>query len=153
MHGKVISAPLGWSDTVVFRPVVNIPVGQLVELVQQAWESACGYWIDELGEASNKRRKFADSGDPDFAYTYEFTVADPDEQVKDGVKSWTVNIATVRAGIERIVATGGGVRSDLVAQVALALAQQGSSDPVWDIDDDACDVIVQVGLFGEVIFG
>lgn len=144
MYGKLTPRSFEWNDTVGLRITPQVKVGVLVSLIEQAFESACTYWIDDTD--AEKRRVFEGSDFGEFKHLTSF-VAVCDDPLGDGVTRYGVDAETVKRGIERILKDGGGVRSDLVAQVSSIV----SGDP--DIDDDACDVIIQLGLFGEVIFG
>lgn len=58
-----------------------------------------------------------------------------------------VDAGVVKRGLELVVSGKSGARSDLVAQVFSVFTGD------VDVDDDACDVVVQCGLFGRIIFG
>ncbi len=148
MYGKLTPRSFEWNDTISLRVTPQVKVGVIVDLIQQAYESACGYWIDEGFKITDVNRRVFEGQDlPDFKYVTSFALVDSEGLVKDVGVRYVVNAESVKQGIERVVKDGGGVRSDLVAQVASIL----TGDP--DVDDEACDVIVQLGLFGEVVFG
>jgi hypothetical protein len=148
MYGKLTPRSFEWNDTIGLRISPQVKVGVFVDLIEQAYESACGYWIDEDFKATDlKRRVFEGSSLDDFKHLTSFTLVDCEGVVKAVGDRYTVDAECVKRGVELILRNGAGVRSDLVAQVASIV----TGDP--DIDDEACDVIIQLGLFGEVIFG
>jgi hypothetical protein len=153
MHGKLTPRSYEWNDTTLLTVRPQVHIGDLVNLIQQSYESASNYWFDEFEIVDVKRRTFVGQDLPDFQYVYSFTLVDTEGVIKEAGVRYEVNVNTVKAGIERILRDGGGVRNDLVAQVSSSIANQASIDPVWDIDDEACDVIIQLGVFGDVVFG
>ena len=75
------------------------------------------------------------------------TLDDADEATKDG--EWTeVNEHTVVAGLRRVIA--GGVCAGYIRDEILALV---NGDGVEYADADQADVILQAGLFGELVYG
>jgi hypothetical protein len=147
MHGKLTPRSYEWNDTTLLTVRPQVHIGDLVNLIQQSYESASGYWFDEFEIVDVKRRTFVGQDLPDFKYVYSFTLVDTEGVVKDAGAHDVVNADTVKKGIERVLRDGGGVRSDLVAQVQSIV----TGDP--DIDDEACDVIIQLGVFDDVVFG
>jgi hypothetical protein len=148
MYGKLTPRSFEWNDTIGLRVTPQVKVGVIVDLIQQAYESACVYWFDEGFKITDvKRRVFEGQDLTDFKYVTSFTLVDSEGVIKEAGVHYVVNAESVKQGIERILKDGGGVRSDLVAQVTSIV----TGDP--DIDDEACDVIIQLGVFGEVIFG
>jgi hypothetical protein len=148
MYGKLTPRSFEWNDIIGLRISPQVKVGVFVDLIEQAYESACGYWIDENFKATDlKRRTFEGSSLDDFKHLTSFTLVDVEGVITDAKAEYVVNAETVKRGVELVLRNGAGVRSDLVSQVASIV----TGDP--DIDDEACDVIIQLGLFGEVIFG
>lgn len=66
----------------------------------------------------------------------------------------TIGVGTIVLGIERILSGGVGVRADLVGQVAGFLGEinAGTAFPGGTIDAEGADVIVQAGLFDEIVY-
>lgn len=148
MYGKLTPRSFEWNDTILLtvRPLVK--VGVLVDLIQQGYESACGYWFGEGFQIVDVNRRVFEGQDlAGFKYVTSFTLVDVDGVVADAGARYVVDVESVKKGIERILRDGGGVRSDLVAQVQSIV----TGDP--DVDDEACDVVVQLGVFDDVVFG
>lgn len=72
-----------------------------------------------------------------------------DIEDEDGER-WEVTTATVGKGIETIVAGGAEVNREILRQASLI--HHGHYD-LADVDAWVADVVVQVGLFGEIVFG
>lgn len=62
--------------------------------------------------------------------------------------SYAVNLTTVRVGVERALSQATRVSPHVVAAIYGDLRSDRS-----EIDAEAADVIVQLGLFGEVVYG
>jgi hypothetical protein len=148
MHGKLTPRSFEWNDTTLLTVRPSVKIGVLVDLIQQGYESACNYWFGEGFQITDvKRRVFEGQDLKGFKYVTSFTLVDTEGVVKDAGAHYVVDADSVKKGIERVLRDGGGVRSDLVAQVQSIV----TGDP--DIDDEACDVIIQLGVFDDVVFG
>lgn len=128
------------SDTVTINVGHKIGIDSLIGLVNMAYEGPIDYWVDEF--VSRKRSKI-DSSD-DFEYVYQFVIKDPRGS------EHLISVNTIIDGIHKIMTGTTGVHSSYLSYIASDLGQglQGGY-----IDDETIDVIVQVGLFGEVVYG
>ena len=125
------------ATTAQFRTLLELPVTDLIELVNQAYETgAINYWVDDVKES---RR--APEGKFDHNYCYQFTF------ITDG-KEFTINVDTIRDGIQLLL-TGKAEMMQGRKYVLQALIEQ---DLAY-IDSDVLDMIVQAGLFGELVYG
>lgn len=117
---------------------IDRPVLDLIELVNQAYETpAIAYWVDETIDKSR-----APKGTYEFEYVYKFTIKTDDD-------TYEINVNTIRDGINAIVK--GNVKvADYIKDYILRYLTDGD---LGHIDSDALDVIVQAGLFKDVIFG
>jgi hypothetical protein len=78
-------------------------------------------------------------------------VAGQDVRWRHGYETATVDTFMVEATIRRLATGEVKVRKDIRAIAARLLA--GDRDAVGDADAEVADVIVQVALFGEVVYG
>ena len=70
------------------------------------------------------------------------------EDTEDDDARYTIDADVIARGINRILDGTVGIRSDLLDQV-----KSTRSYDECDVDADAADCIVQVGLFGEIRYG
>lgn len=125
------------AETTLLRVLPSIEVNTLIEVVNQAWETgAISYWASF---ADDCKRKEVDG----YNACYEFTCFDAED---DERKPLLVNVNIVKAGIEAVLNRKVGVNTDIYAGV-----WAGVSSGVFDTD--AVDVIIQAGLFGDIVFG
>lgn len=125
------------ATTAQFRTLLELPVTDLIELVNQAYETgAINYWVDDVKES---RR--APKGELDYTYCYQFTFTTDD-------KEFTINVDTIRDGIQLLL-TGKAEMMQGRKYVLQALIEQD----LGYIDSDVLDMIVQAGLFGELVYG
>ena len=125
------------ATTAQFRTLLELPVTDLIELVNQAYETgAINYWVDDVKES---RR--APEGKFDYNYCYQFTFTTDD-------KEFTINVDTIRDGIQLLL-TGKAEMMQGRKYVLQALIEQD----LGYIDSDVLDMIVQAGLFGELVYG
>jgi hypothetical protein len=108
----------------------------LRDILCTAAEGGIGYWCD--WKSTTRANK-----DGDYLALHGCHDAEGGAKFKD------ITVETIRLGIERILSGSVKVRSDLVAQVATGNA----FNEAGDIDADGADVIVQAGLFGEIVYG
>lgn len=135
---------LTWDDQVGVQVApVRVSVGSLIEHVQMALESpAIAYWVVRAFDI--KRAKFAESDMPDFPWCYEFKIEDEDGKV------FTVNTNTIRDGLRRVCDSSFRVNSAYREMIMSELMQDLSGG---DFDSDCLDVVIQAGLFGEIVYG
>lgn len=142
--GSEIPAVYGWDDKVALRIAPpQISVGACIEQVQMCLETpAIAYWVVRAFDI--KRAKFPSSSLPDFSWAYEFKLEDEDGKV------YTVNVDTIRDGLKRVSESSFKVNSSIrnyIMQEIFADLQEGN------FDSDCLDVVVQAGLFGELVYG
>ena len=124
---------------------INIPipikVSLLIDLVNQAYEgSSITYWV---AEARNAKRSELTIDGFTHNYCYSFEVREEYEQ------SWaTVNVDTIKKGIIKILQGNTEINTTLQSMILRSVTIDGQDE----IDDEALDYIVQVGLFGETIY-
>ena len=124
---------------------VNIPipikVSMLIDLVNQAIEgSSISYWV---AQTRNVKRSELTIDGFTHNYCYSFEVREEYEQ------SWaTVNVDTIKKGIIKILQGNTEINTTLQSMILRSVTIDGQDE----IDDEALDYIVQVGLFGETIY-
>ena len=124
---------------------INIPipikVSLLIDLVNQAYEgSSITYWV---AKARNAKRSELTIDGFTHNYCYSFEVREEYEQ------SWaTVNVDTIKKGIIKILQGNTEINTTLQSMILRSVTIDGQDE----IDDEALDYIVQVGLFGETIY-
>lgn len=125
------------ATTAQFRTLLELPVTDLIELVNQAYETgAINYWVDDVKESHR-----APEGKFDYNYCYQFTFIADD-------KEFTINVDTIRDGIQLLL-TGKAEMMQGRKYVLQALIEKD----LGYIDSDVLDMIVQAGLFGELVYG
>lgn len=134
-----------WSHVVKFKPVVpSLRIGDLITLVDACMGSAIAYWVVEAVDV--KRSVWVDSDSPDYPWVSSFGVKC--DYVEGEVL--LVNVATIKLGIERVLEPSFNVADRIRSAVASDLA---FGELTGELDDECLDVIVQAGLFGEIIYG
>ena len=108
-----------------------------------AIEGGIGYWCDirnyDWEYADESKRKLVS------ASAEISTSGEP-------MNAWKpVNLDTVQLGIDRITERGSQVKISPSIKKAILLADV--EDDASDLDAEDADVIVQVGLFGEIVYG
>lgn len=142
--GYEIPAVYGWADKVALRIAPpQVSVGSLIEQVQMCLETpAIAYWATSVFDV--KRKRFAESSLPDFEWAYEFKLEDEDGKV------YTVNVNTLRDGLKRVCEPSFQVNSAIRGYV---MEELFADFQVGNFDSDCLDVVVQAGLFGEIVYG
>ncbi len=142
--GAEIPAVYGWDDKVALRVAPpQISVGALIEQVQMCLETpAIAYWVASVSGV--KRKRFAESSLPDFQWAYEFKLEDEDGKV------YTVNVDTIRNGLKRVTEPSFQVNPsyrEVILRELYGGLQEGG------FGSGCLDIVVQAGLFGEIIYG
>ena len=132
----------------------------LSHILETAVEGACSYWADVNAEStdnaagSDGARYFDlsdyvevddnanDSGEP-FYNSASFAVS------KDPTQGGTLDLQGVADAIERI-ATGEVEIQPAIREIILAAVREGDAT---DMDAEAADCIIQIGLFDEIVYG
>jgi hypothetical protein len=115
---------------------ITIPLPEQVayDILTTAWEQGISYWAE-----GKEVHRLADLS------VTSFTVRDAEDPEAEWV---TADYDTVHDGLQKILDGEVRVRPDFYRQ---CLTVKDPEDV--DIDADAADVIVQVGLFGKIVFG
>lgn len=117
--------------TTLLRLLPEVKISDLTDLVEQAYETgAIAYWASF--DVQPKRNVDG---------VYEFQLSD---QETDEV--YTVNVNTIKKGIEDILNRKVQVNTFIYSYI-----WSGVQTGVFD--GDACDCIVQAGLFGDIVYG
>lgn len=119
----------------------------LADVLTTAVEGGITYW------ATLAQVYRAKDGDPlplDDLSVYGVDVHEEDD---GGHVHRAVTLDTVHTGIHRIVSGSVEIAPSLRHVIAGAVLGYGEGPDAGDIDADAADVIVQAGLFGEVVYG
>jgi hypothetical protein len=136
---QAIQATLTPEDTVSLRIRQGIVVANLISLVDSAHdEGAIAYWVEATRGAKR--------GAPDeFGHRnwYQFEVFVDDLW-------YLISVNTIIAGIERVLNGDTQVNQEIRRSIAQDVAEGLG---YGYIDDEALDVIIQVGLFGEIVYG
>ena len=131
----------------------------LSHVLETAVEGACSYWADVTVESSEDDARPGRAMDFDVA---DYIDEDADREDQDGVactaasflvskdpaQGGTLDLQGIADAIERI-ASGEVQVPPAVREIILAAVE---NDDPSDIDGEAADCIVQVGLFDEVLF-
>lgn len=116
----------------------------LADIIITAVEGGTGYWAAVSGYV------WCDAEEGERAANTKATLHELDDATGafDG-DTHDLTIETVAAGIGKIKRGEVGVRADLLE----AIKRGDAENDAGDIDADCADVIVQAGLFGEVVYG
>jgi hypothetical protein len=126
-------------------------------IVITAAEGGIGYWSQIQPDPGYKyTRWMPDNPDgsvgepisvPDDFVFYRIAALNEDEDGYDEDKLYDITPAVVRRGLEVAMTKA---RHDLVKDVVLFSSRE---DWTGEIDADGADVIIQCGLFGEIVYG
>lgn len=131
-----------FDDTVNIKALLKPRIHQLIELVNQSYETgAIVYWVDEVQNVN--RHTLDGSWLPDFKWCHSFEIKNVDYS-----DDWfTINVDTVIRGAEAILSGKVSVSPSLRTQIVMGIIGEDG------MDSDAVDVLMQAGLFGEIVFG
>lgn len=113
-----------------------------------AVEGGTNYWAQVSAIKREGYRADAKVNEPGFSdWSYlGYTLHDSEDEGKKHV----VTVATVKRGLKLLTQdTKVGVRQDIRKAILLANIDPDNGD----IDAEAADVIIQVGIFGEIVYG
>lgn len=124
------------------RPTVT--VGDLIDIVNYAFEEGIlERWGIEYLDA--KRAKLKLHG-LEHNYTYSFEINDYYES--DNGKVYTINVDTIRKGIELLLSGKTKVSNMIIDDIRENL----NNCEISAIDADAVDCVIQAGLYGEILY-
>ena len=127
------------TDTVALKIRQGVKVSSLISLVDSAHdEGAIAYWVEA---SRNAKRGLPDESGHRNWYQFEVLVDD---------LWYLISVNTVIEGIERVLNGATQVNDAIRRSIAQDLAE--GLDYGY-IDEEALDVIIQVGLFGEIVYG
>lgn len=134
----------------------------LSRVLETAVEGACSYWADVSADPSEESVRNEGVRDFDLSdYIEEDAEASRDDEggiayteasflvSKDPTQGGTLDLQGVADAIERIVSGEVDV-PPAIREIILAAVEDGDAS---DIDAEAADCIVQVGLFDEIVYG
>lgn len=137
---------LGWGDTITVRlPIVQVKIKDLIEILDGACEQGIGYWVEQTREAKYLRAPLFEGGDKLHSWTASISV----KPIEDD-KWYTISVETVRDGLLKALDPKVGVAQTFRDQ-ASAVLTRGLDEA--DLDADSYDVFVQLGVFGELVYG
>lgn len=116
----------------------------LRDIAITAVEGGITYW------AALKRYKWSSAQPASLDHMLKFPqISIAPSEDPDDFKPCDITVRVIQRGVRAIASGVVPVRSDLRAAVLMGDRDNDASD----IDADAADVIVQAGLFGEIVFG
>ena len=137
---------LGWNDTVSVRlPVVAVKVKDLIEILNGAVEQSIGYWVERSRDMKHLRAPLFEGSDKLHSYVVEISVRPEEDD-----KWYTISVATVRDGLLKALDPSVKVAS-VHREQAMTVLTRGLDEA--DLDADSYDVFVQLGIFGEIVYG
>ena len=124
-----------------FPPIdanVTLPISDAVcrDFLTQCVESASSYWLSCDDVKRDVERNVIE-------------VIGCSDAEDDSTKWGDANLDTIRLGIQRLLAPGANVASNIKREVLELLVDPESS--AWD--DWTCDACLQFGLFSELVYG
>lgn len=132
----------------------------LSHVLETAVEGACSYWADVNAESTGNAAGIDDVRDFDVSDYVDEDATDDDKDglvytaasfvvSKDPTQGGTLDLQGIADAIER-VASGEVEVPPAIREIILAAVRDGDAS---DIDAEAADCIVQVGLFDEIVYG
>lgn len=126
-----------------------VPDQLCASILCTALEGGTGYWavVDDIVRKPAAKPLY----DGEFEYVSAL-FADTEAQGEDDEPAFppqVVDYAVIRKGLQRILSGEVKVRRDLVQATQSGVVEEDGGH----IDADAADVIVQAGMFGELVFG
>jgi hypothetical protein len=134
---KTLHAPaLHPHDSVGISIAPKVSVDALIDLVD-AVPQAIGYWVDQYKEVHYTSE--------DTKRIYKLNVVDENTD-----QEYLISVNTIIEGIQKLITGTMGVQDRYISYIMSDLGQglQGGY-----IDSETLDLIIQVGLFGEVVYG
>jgi len=134
---KALHAPaLHPDDTIGLNIAPKISVNALIDLVD-AVPQAIGYWVDQYRDVHYTRE--------DTKRVYKLSIIDENTD-----QEYLISVNTIIDGIQKIVSGNVEINSSITSYI---LSDLGEGLQGGYIDGEALDCIVQVGLFGEIVYG
>lgn len=137
---------LGWTDSVSVRlPLVQVKISDLIEILNGAVEQSIGYWVERSRDIKHLRAPLVEGSDKLHSYVVEISVR-PEED-----DTWySINVQTVVDGLLKALDRNTKVAS-IHREQAMTVLTRGLDEA--DLDADSYDVFVQLGIFGEIVYG
>jgi hypothetical protein len=128
------------AGTVSVSIPIHIRVSMLIDLVNQALEDgSISYWV---AEARNVKRSELKIDGFEYKYCYSFEIRE------EGETDWhTVNTNTIANGITKILQGKTPLNDFITGMIFRSITGEDV------IDSEALDCIVQIGLFGDTVYG
>ena len=137
---------LGWEDTVSVRlPLVQVKVRDLIEILDAACEQGFAYWVEESNGHKFLRAPLFEGSEKQHYYLVSLRVKPEEDE-----QWYTITVATVRDGLLKALDPKVKVASRFRDE-AFTVLTRGLDEA--DLDADSYDVFVQLGLFGELVYG
>ena len=135
---------------------IDVPHKLLCDIVTTAVEGGIGYWsecewyrwTDPTDESPNTTT--VDARAKIRSIAGDVTVVKAGWPIPHGPGPWVVNWSTVENGLRRIVDRDSDFKHVSNAWRARVVSELFGGDPDFDASD--ADMIVQIGLFGDVVF-
>jgi hypothetical protein len=129
-------APLLPTDSIGLHIAPKVSISAIIDLIDSA-PQAIGYWVSTYKEVSytdEKPRRI-----------YKLSIVDEETELEH-----LISVNTIIEGIQKIVAGNVEVNPSIIGYI---LSDIGQGLEGGYIDGEALDVIIQVGLFGEIVYG
>lgn len=123
-------------DTIGLNIAPKVSVNALIDLVD-AVPQAIGYWVDQYRDVHYTHE--------DIKRVYRMSIIDENTD-----QEHVISVNTIIEGIQKVVSGTVEVAPIFIGYI---LSDLGEGLQGGYIDGEALDVIVQVGLFGEIVYG
>jgi hypothetical protein len=124
------------TDVIGINIAPKVSISAIIDLIDSA-PQAIGYWVDQY---------------KDVHYTqetpkriYKLNIVDENTE-----QEYLISVNTIIEGIQKIVAGNVEINHSYISYI---LSDLGQGLAGGYIDGEALDVIIQVGLFGEIVYG
>jgi len=137
---------LGWTDEVSVRlPLVRVKISDLIEILNGAVEQSIGYWVERSRDIKHLRAPLFEGSEKLHSYVVEISVRPEEDD-----KWYSINVQTVVDGLLKALDPKVKLAS-VHREQAMTVLTRGVDEA--DLDADSYDVFVQLGIFGEIVYG
>jgi hypothetical protein len=124
------------TDVIGLNIAPKVSISAIIDLIDSA-PQAIGYWVDKYEQVHYTQETPK--------RIYKLSILDENTDLEH-----LISVNTIIEGIQKIVAGNVEINSSIISYI---LSDIGQGLAGGYIDGEALDVIIQVGLFGEIVYG
>jgi hypothetical protein len=134
---QVLQAPvLLPTDVIGLNIAPKVSISAIIDLIDSA-PQAIGYWVDKYEQVHYTQETPK--------RIYKLSILDENTDLEH-----LISVNTIIEGIQKIVAGNVEINRSIISYI---ISDIGEGLAGGYIDGDALDAIIQVGLFGEIVYG